>query len=101
MKKLAAEIGVAGDDLDTLVHDRKLNAAVLKELQVAGRRGGLSGIEIVEGVVMADEEWTPQNVRLNLYLLFSSNALIPCPFLSSWHLSPFQSFFSTTIFIRP
>lgn len=60
------ENGIAGDDFGTLVHDRKLNAVVLKELQAAGRRGGLSGIEIVEGVVMADEEWTPQNVRLNL-----------------------------------
>lgn len=63
------ENGIAGDDLGTLVHDRKLNAVVLKELQAAGRRGGLSGIEIVEGVVMADEEWTPQNVRLNFFLL--------------------------------
>ncbi len=35
---------------------------VLKELQDAGRKGGLSGIEIIDGVVMADEEWTAQNV---------------------------------------
>jgi long-subunit acyl-CoA synthetase (AMP-forming) len=45
-----------------LVHDKKLNSAVLKQLQDAGRKGGLAGFETVEGVVLADEEWTPQNV---------------------------------------
>jgi len=43
------------------VHSKKLQAAVLQELQTAGRQGGLSGIEIIEGVVLSDEEWTPQN----------------------------------------
>jgi len=43
------------------VHDKKLNGLVLRELQAAGRSGGLSGIEIIEGVVLSDEEWTPQN----------------------------------------
>ena len=45
------------------MHERKVQDAVLKELQAAGRQGGLTGIEIVDGVVLADEEWTPQNVR--------------------------------------
>jgi hypothetical protein len=35
---------------------------VLKQLQDAGRKGGLAGFETIEGVVLADEEWTPQNV---------------------------------------
>ena len=61
LKKLAAEQGVKGDHLEELVHDKKLNNAVLKQLQDAGRKGGLAGFETVEGVVMADEEWTPQN----------------------------------------
>ncbi|GKT45525.1 long-chain-fatty-acid--CoA ligase 2 [Colletotrichum spaethianum] len=59
--KLAESIGVKGNNLEELVHDKKLQGAVLKELQNAGRTGGLSGIEIIEGVVMSDEEWTPQN----------------------------------------
>lgn len=33
-----------------------------KELQSAGKQGGLGGIEIIDGVVMADEEWTAANV---------------------------------------
>ncbi|KAK4454386.1 putative long-chain-fatty-acid ligase [Podospora aff. communis PSN243] len=61
LKKLADSVGVSGDSLEELVHNKKVQAAVLKELQTAGRAGGLSGIEIIEGVVVSDEEWTPQN----------------------------------------
>ncbi|KAM7203782.1 acetyl-CoA synthetase-like protein [Naviculisporaceae sp. PSN 640] len=61
LKNLAKSIGVKGDTIEELVHDKKLQHAVLNELQTAGRAGGLSGIEIIEGVVMSDEEWTPQN----------------------------------------
>jgi len=66
LKKLADRIGVEGSGVEDLVHNAKIQAAVLKELQQAGRGGGLSGIEIIEGVVLADEEWTPQNVSANL-----------------------------------
>ena len=62
LKKLAAEQGVKGDHLEELVHDKKINKAVLRQLQEAGQKGGLAGFEIIEGVVLADEEWTPQNV---------------------------------------
>ena len=44
------------------MHSEKLNGIVLKELQAAGRQGGLVGVEIVDGVVLADEEWTTANV---------------------------------------
>lgn len=59
--KLAQSIGVSGTSLEELAHNKKLQSAVLKELQSAGRQGGLSGIEIIDGVVVSDEEWTPQN----------------------------------------
>lgn len=65
LKKLAADNGIAGNGLEDLVHDEKLNRIVLKELQDAGRRGGLIGIEIISGVVLADEEWTAQNVSIS------------------------------------
>ena len=51
-----------GHGLGDLVHEKKVQDAVLKELQAAGKQGGLAGIEVVDGVVLADEEWTPQNV---------------------------------------
>jgi len=65
LKKLAADNGIEGNGLEDLVHDEKLNGIVLKELQDAGRKGGLTGIEIIEGVVLADEEWTAHNVSLS------------------------------------
>lgn len=68
LKKLASQIGVQGNGLEDLCHNKKVQGAVLKELQQAGRAGGLSGIEIIDGVVLADEEWTPANVSLNLLL---------------------------------
>ena len=34
----------------------------LAEIQKQGRSGGLTGIEIVDGIVVAREEWTPANV---------------------------------------
>lgn len=60
LKKLAAQAGVEGG-LEKLVHDDKVRAAVLRELIAAGRQGGLAGIELIEGVVLTEEEWTPQN----------------------------------------
>lgn len=61
LKKIAGENGVKGDHLEELTHNDKLNSTVLKQLQDAGRKGGLAPFEIIEGVVLADEEWTPQN----------------------------------------
>lgn len=61
LKKLAQEHGVQGEGLEDLAHDEKLQGIVTKELQSVGRRSGLGAIEIIDGVVMDDEEWTPQN----------------------------------------
>ena len=68
LKKLAEKIGVQGNGIEDLVHNKKIQAAVLKELQATGRAGGLAGIEILEGAVLADEEWTPQNVRIPILI---------------------------------
>jgi len=64
LKKLAAENGIEGEHLEDLVHDKKLNSIVLKQLQSAGTKGGLASFESIAGVVMADEEWLPQNVSI-------------------------------------
>ncbi|KAF2019378.1 acetyl-CoA synthetase-like protein [Aaosphaeria arxii CBS 175.79] len=61
LKKIASENGIEGDHLEELVHNSKINSIILKQLQTAGQRGGLASFEIIEGVVLADEEWTPQN----------------------------------------
>lgn len=62
LKSLASDNGVDGHGLDDLCSNDTVRAAVLKELQANGKKGGLSGIEILEGVVLSEEEWTPQNV---------------------------------------
>jgi len=61
LKKIASGVGVQGDHLEELCHNDRVNGAVLKQLQDAGRKGGLASFEIIEGCVLADEEWTPQN----------------------------------------
>lgn len=62
LSKLVSANGLHAASLEEMVHDPKINDLVLKEVQKAGKEGGLSGIEIIDGIVLADEEWTPQNV---------------------------------------
>ena len=73
LKRLAATIGVEGT-LEELVNNETVSAAVLKELQNAGRNGGLSGIEIIDGVVMVDDEWTPDSVSFPFYIYVVYNS---------------------------
>jgi long-chain acyl-CoA synthetase len=74
LKKLADTIGVNGHGIGDLVYNEKIQQEVLKQLQAVGRKAGLAGIEIITGVVLADEEWTPQNVRLGPFsLLYSTD----------------------------
>ncbi|KAI6777584.1 Long-chain-fatty-acid--CoA ligase 1, partial [Emericellopsis cladophorae] len=53
---IAQELGVEEQNMHT---DSKVRGVILKELQAIGRRAGLSAIEIVAGVVVSSEEWTP------------------------------------------
>ena len=62
LKKLADTIGVQGHGIGDLVYDERIQQEVLKQLQAVGRKASFAGIEIIAGVVLADEEWTPQNV---------------------------------------
>ena len=62
LKKIAAENGIEGNGLEDLSHNKKLNDIVLQQILATGRQSGLSGIEMLDGVVLADEEWTPANV---------------------------------------
>jgi long-chain acyl-CoA synthetase len=67
MKELAAANSIsAPNGMKDLLGNDKFNEIVLKEIQAAGRKGGLAGIELVSGVVLANEEWTPQNVSIDI-----------------------------------
>ena len=67
LQKLATANGLKAGSIEEMVHDKKLNDVVLKEIQKQGKEGGLAGIEIIEGVVLVDEEWTAENVSLSYY----------------------------------
>lgn len=69
LQDVAKDVGVAGEHIEELVHDDKVIAAVLKQVQDAGKKAGLAGIEIIAGIVLAGEEWTPQNVSVLLFVL--------------------------------
>lgn len=66
--KLAKENDIQGHDLEDLVDNPQINSLVLRELQKAGRQGRLANFEIIDGVVLDKEEWTPHNVRSPLLL---------------------------------
>jgi long-chain acyl-CoA synthetase len=61
LKKLAASAGVQDKDWESLCHDKKVQSAVYQQLQAAGRDSKLASFEMISGVVLADEEWTPDN----------------------------------------
>lgn len=60
VKDIAGEVGVNPDEPGFL-KDPKVIDAVLKDLLAQGKSAGLTGLETIAGVVLTDEEWTPQN----------------------------------------
>lgn len=64
IKSLALEMNLIKseeEDIHKAQHDPKLVNKVLKALLSTGRSQGLKGIELLEGIVLSEEEWTPQN----------------------------------------
>lgn len=57
----AAELGV---DEHEMHRNAKVREAVLRDLVEVGKQGGLSGMEIVSGVLIVEDEWTPANVSV-------------------------------------
>jgi long-chain acyl-CoA synthetase len=72
-KALAAANGIScTEGIKELIINERFQDLALKEVQTAGKRGGLAGIEVVSGVVLVGDEWTPQNVspvRCALFLM--------------------------------
>lgn len=59
---MAEDLGVEGHGISDLVHNGRIQAQILKDLQAVGKKAGLANIETIVGVVVADEEWTAVNV---------------------------------------
>ncbi|GME73215.1 unnamed protein product [Ambrosiozyma monospora] len=65
VKKIAVQLGLA-DSIDNahisdLINDKKLCSYITKDLVKTGKEHGLAGIELILGVVILDDEWTPEN----------------------------------------
>ncbi|KAK6850768.1 AMP-binding enzyme [Apiospora arundinis] len=58
LAELAKSLGV---DEKNMHRDKNVRGAVLKDLLSHAKKGGLSGLEMVSGLVLVDEEWTPAN----------------------------------------
>lgn len=66
LKEVSDMNGVQVESLEEAIHDQQIQAAALKELQAVAKRGGLSGIEIIDAVVLVEDEWTSENVSTTL-----------------------------------
>ncbi|TGO25664.1 hypothetical protein BPAE_0075g00190 [Botrytis paeoniae] len=75
LKKLAESIGVEGHGIGDLVHNESINREVLKQMQAVGKRAGLAGMEIIKGVVLADEEWTIVNKLVTATMKLNRKAI--------------------------
>ncbi|KAM0428838.1 hypothetical protein ACHAPT_006638 [Fusarium lateritium] len=62
LKSIAEDLGV--DEHDMYI-DTRVREAVLDDLRATGKLSGLAPMEIVAGVVMTHDEWTPQSVSYN------------------------------------
>lgn len=57
--KLATDLGV--ELHDDIAHDEKVKQAIQTQVLSTGKQAGLKGIELLEGIVISTQEWTPQN----------------------------------------
>ncbi|GAW27193.1 putative AMP-binding enzyme [Rosellinia necatrix] len=56
LAELARSLDVEHDDMH---HNKKVEEAVQKDLIATAKKAGLSGLEMISGVVIVEEEWTP------------------------------------------
>lgn len=66
-KELASKAADLGVGEHRMHSDEKVRGAVLKDLLAAGKQAGLSGMELVAGVLIVDDEWTPANVSASVW----------------------------------
>ncbi|THU86311.1 long-chain-fatty-acid-CoA-ligase [Dendrothele bispora CBS 962.96] len=51
----------SNQELQTLCHDPKVSALVLKECNAVGKKNGFKPMELLQSVILTAEEWTPEN----------------------------------------
>jgi long-subunit acyl-CoA synthetase (AMP-forming) len=65
LRELSKKVGNTLPDmsLESLTQDAKLEREVFSEMLVIAKLHGLRGVELIKGVVLVAEEWTPENVN--------------------------------------
>jgi long-subunit acyl-CoA synthetase (AMP-forming) len=59
----AKNLGNKNQDLEKLNQIRGVKDAVLSDMLKAGKSAGLQGIQLVSGIVLVPDTWTPDNVK--------------------------------------
>jgi hypothetical protein len=59
------------------MQDEKVEAIALHSMQDVGRKSGLRGIEIIDGIVLAEGPWTPENVSFPFSTLIITGTFSP------------------------
>lgn len=77
LSRLASTNNIRARPHEQLVHEPQIRELVLKELQSVGRKAGLAPFEIIEGLVLADEEWSSQNGLLTPAQKLSRRKIVP------------------------
>ena len=77
LREIARENGIDGSELEDLTQDMKVQTIALHSMQQVGRKSGLASIEILDGVVLVNELWTPENVNSSLFSLFFFKIFFP------------------------
>jgi long-chain acyl-CoA synthetase len=72
LEELAKRNGLPGHETAQLLRNPVLKEVVLRKLQVTGKQAGLASVELVEGVVLTNQEWTAQNASPLHTFLFRS-----------------------------
>ena len=63
VSKLAIKLGVMQPDdlLENYIHNTRLRNTILNDMLETGKSQGLNGIELLQGIAIFSEEWTPEN----------------------------------------
>lgn len=65
VKQLIIELGLAENaesvEISHFLENKKLLKAITDSVVNTGKQGGLNGIELILGVVLVDDEWTPES----------------------------------------
>jgi len=59
---IKGKIGHEHDQISDLAENKQVKDIVFKDMLGAGKTVGLQGIELIAGIVIAHEPWTPENV---------------------------------------